>query len=159
MCKTNYKIRFLRYHRMISTMIPYQNHAKFTQISLTCDIIGTFHMLLPLILLTYDVNAVWYHIFLWYCSPWHGICSAGWLWLGAPLVRSSPPTNWGTSVHLNTDWLDPVKVMRCDQWFKLVVVVKKSPSLCFASATQNWKLHTGSGTRVWVSLLQPKLAS
>jgi hypothetical protein len=51
---------------------------------------------------------------LWYLSPYHGTCAAGWRWLGAPGARCSTGSSHaianmlGTCVQLNSDCLDAV---------------------------------------------------
>jgi hypothetical protein len=82
---------------------------------------------------------------LWYLSPYHGTCAAGWRWLGAPGARCSTGSSHaianmlGTCVQLNSDCLDAVhglvalaaaRVMHCCRF----VVIKKSRLAAAAAA-------------------------
>ena len=66
-----------------------------------------------------DIIITWIHShtishILWYLSPYHGTCAAGWRWLGAPGARCSAGSSHaianmlGTCVQLNCDYLDAV---------------------------------------------------
>ena len=77
---------------------------------------GRFRTITPMISVTYDITALWYHNFhdiLAHTAWYHGTCATGWRWLGAPRAsRSAFPglaiaNVLGTGVQLNGDRLDP----------------------------------------------------
>ena len=63
---------------MILPTISYLNHTKSALISMTYDINVTYSRIMAVISMTYDISSLWYHIFWWYLSPYHGTCATGW---------------------------------------------------------------------------------
>ena len=136
---------------------------------------GRFRTITPMISVTYDITALWYHNFhdiLAHTAWYHGTCATGWRWLGAPRAsRSAFPglaiaNVLGTGVQLNGDRLDPPHglVAVAAAWIVSgcrLVVVKKSrlaASDCAAhagkapihSARWHWSVKYGLRLRVLV---------
>ena len=139
---------------------------------------GRFRTITPMISVTYDITALWYHNFhdiLAHTAWYHGTCATGWRWLGAPRAsRSAFPglaiaNVLETGVQLNGDRLDPPHglVAVAAAWIvsgcRLVVVEKSRLAAAVAagctahagnapmhSTRGHWSVKYGLGLRVQV---------